>query len=171
MSLKVLSAALFIFTILFTSCEKEAYQISDLENSSEVFSKKPVNPGNGNGKPDKGDDPVEPDPFVATYRLVQADDNDPLYQFSISQSGTLMLLETDPTVTSWGTDYWGYWSNPYPFQNNQVNYTIGLTETTYEFTPLAGDRYDVVKTLIQHPYLGGTSTTTVSHPGVYELVN
>jgi hypothetical protein len=91
--------------------------------------------------------------------LYQADDSDPLFRFSISQSGELMLLESDATVASWGTDYWGYWSDPFPYANNEVNYIIGLTNTTYQYQPLPGDKIDVTKILIVQPYPSGDCTT------------
>jgi hypothetical protein len=161
--------------IMLTSCEKEIYSPADETNPSKITSQSDFNKGNGKGKhkDDEGDpnpDPT-PDPFVVTYQLYQADDSDPLFRFSISESGELMLLETNPTVTSWGTDYWGYWSDPFPYANNKVNYTIGLSNTTYQFQSLPDNKIDVTKILVVQPYLSGTPTTSKSHPGVYELVN
>lgn len=161
---------------LLISCEKNVNSPADGTNSNEITSETAFNKGNGKSKgkhkDDIGDIPdPNQDPFIATYQLHQADDFDPLYRFSISQSGQLMLLETDPTVTSWGTDYWGYWSDPFPYANNEVNYIIGLTNTTYQFQPLPGNKIDVTKILIVQPYPSGTPTTTVTHPGVYILSN
>ena len=103
-----------------------------------------------------------------TYQLVERDDFDPLWRFT--KSGNSMQFETDPSVTSWGTDYWGYWRNPYTLSNdNTVNYIIGLTNTTYTFTIQADGKVDVAKTLIVNPYLGGSPTTTITHMGLYEL--
>ena len=81
-----------------------------------------------------------------------------------------MLFETDPTVTTWGTDYWGYWDEPYTYANGEVEYFIGLTYTVYEFTQVSSNTIDVTKTLVVTPYLGGTATTTVTHPGTYTIV-
>lgn len=151
--------------IMLTSCERDIYSPADGTNSSEINSQADFNKSK---KKDDGGDPATS--FVTTYQLDQADDWDPLYRFSI-YVGQSMLLETDPTVTSWGTNYWGYWSNSFPYANNEVNYIIGLTNTTYQFQPLPGGKFDVTKILIVQPYPSGTPTTTVTHPGVYKLVN
>jgi hypothetical protein len=160
---------------MLTSCEKEVYSPTDEINPSGMISENNFNKGNGQGKGKNNDndngDNSEEDPFVSTYQLYQADDSDPLFRFSISRSGELMLLETDAAVTSWGTDYWGYWSDPFPYTNNEVNYIIGLTNTTYQFQPLPDNKIDVTKILLVQPYPSGTPTTTTSHPGVYGLVN
>lgn len=140
-------------------------------NSYGIISENSFNKGKGKGKGGNNQNDPGVNPFVITYQLYEADDNDPLFRFSISQSGELILLETDATVASWGTDYWGYWSDPFPYANNEVNYIIGLTNTTYQFQPLPGDKIDVTKTLIVQPYPSGTPTTTITHPGVYALVN
>ena len=162
-----------------TSCENEVYSPIQGNNSSETLSQDYLTKGKGKnkGKP-KGDDPVEdpvvdpePDPFVTTYQLFQAQDSDPLFRFSVSQSGELMLLETDPGVTSWGTDYWGYWSDPFLYENGEVNYINGLTNTTYQFNMLPDNKIEVTKILIVQPYPSGDPTTTVTRPGVYDLIN
>jgi hypothetical protein len=140
-------------------------------NSSGTISANEFNKGKGKGKGNNNQNDPEEDPFVITYQLYQADDSDPLFRFSISQSGELVLLESDATVASWGTDYWGYWSDPFPYANNEVNYIIGLTNTTYQFQSLPDNKIDVTKILIVQPYPSGTPTTTLSHPGVYGLVN
>ncbi len=162
-------AGLFVLalSILFSvvSCQKSKNISVDKANTSSLEKK--------GGKKNKDNPPSDPPPEIeynATYQIAEIDDHDPLYRFSISQSGQLMLLQTDPTVTSWGTDYWGYWSSPYTYTNNQVNYIIGLTNTTYQFTVLPNNNIDVTKTLIVQPYLGGTPTTTITHPGVYTRI-
>ena len=158
---------LFIVAILITSCERELNSPTDKISQNDL---KKVQ-GKGKGKiTDPEPDPNE-DPFIKTYQLFQAIDGDPLYKFSISQSGQLMLLETDPTITSWGTNYWGYWSDPFAYSNHEVNYIIGLTNTTYRFQELPGNKFDVTKTLVVQPYPTGTPTTTETHPGIYILVN
>lgn len=124
----------------------------------------------GNGGDDPVPDPTEDDPFVVTYIIDEIDEWDALYKFSISESGTLMKFETDPTITSWGTDYWGSWADPFPYKDNKVNIIKGLTNTTYEFEFLSDGRVDIVKTLITQPYPSGTPRTTVTHPGIYKLL-
>ena len=165
--------AIFIFALLTASCEKDLNSPTGDILSSDNTSQNSLKKGKGKGKgqiPDPDPDP-NVDPFVQTYQLFQAVDSDPLYKFSISQSGQLMLLETDPSITSWGTNYWGYWSDPFQYVNNEVNYIIGLTNTTYRFQSLPDNKIDVTKTLIVQPYPSGTPTTTESHPGIYILVN
>ena len=125
----------------------------------------------GKGGDDPAPDPTEDDPFVITYIIDEVDEWDPLYKFSISESGTLMKFETDPTITTWGTDYWGSWADPYPYENNKVNYIKGLTNNTYEFEFLSDGRVDVVTTLIVQPYPSGTPRTTVKHIGIYKVLN
>lgn len=161
--------------ITLTSCENEIYSPMQGNNSSETLSQEYLTKGNGKnkGKP-KGDDPIEDpeqDPFVSTYQLLQAHDSDPLFRFSIAQSGELMLLETDPEVTSWGSDYWGYWSDPFLYENGEVNYIIGLTNTTYQFQLLQNNNIEVTKILIVQPYPSGNPTTTITRPGVYVSIN
>jgi hypothetical protein len=169
---------IFAAFVMLSSCEKDVYSPADEINSSRIMVEDNLkkDKGKGKGRNNQNDppaDPVDPvvDPFVSTYQLDQADDFDPLFRFSISQSGELMLLETDPTVTSWDTDYWGYWSDPFPYTNNEVNYIIGLTNTSYHFQSLPDNKIDVTKILIVQPYPSGTPTTTITHPGVYNLVN
>ena len=105
-----------------------------------------------------------------TYEIFQVDDFDPLWRFT--KIGDSIQLETDPSITSWGSDYWGYWSDPFELDENEVYYVAGgLTETTYEFVILNDGGVDVIKTLVVHPYLGGNSTTTITHPGQYQLID
>jgi len=166
-------SVIFIFAFLIISCEKNINSPAGDILSSDNTSQNSLKKGKGKGKgniPDPEPEP-DPDPFVTTYQLFQAIDSDPLYKFSISQSGQLMLLETDPSITSWGTNYWGYWSDPFLYANNEVNYIIGLTNTTYRFQSLPDNKIDVTKTLIVQPYPSGTPTTTETHPGIYILVN
>jgi hypothetical protein len=160
---------IFLFAALIISCEKEVFSPANETYSSDIISNKNINKGKGKGK-NRDIKPVE-DTLGTTYQLYLADDFDPLYKFTISPSGDLMLLETNPTVTSWGTNYWGYWSDPFLYANNEVNYIIGLTNTTYRFQPLPGNKMDVTKTLIVQPYPSGPPTTTETHPGVYILFN
>ena len=151
--------------VIFIGCEKSDYLT---EEHTDIAEKKGDNPGKGKGKPSGGNEEPEPSvTYSATYLLYMADDPDPLYKFSIATSGDLMLLQTDPSVTGWGTDYYGYWSDPFPFAGNEVNYTFGLANTTYTFIPLPDNKYQVEKTIVQQPYLGSTVTTTVSTPGIY----
>jgi len=169
----LLVISIFISAFLTISCEKMVNSPADEINSANNAGQNNFEKGKGKGKgkgtiPDPEPDPI---PFVKTYQLFQAVDWDPLYKFSISESGQLMLLETDSTVTSWGSNYWGYWSDPFVYSNNEVNYIIGLTNTTYRFQALPDNKIDVTKTLIVQPYPSGTPTTTETHPGIYVLVN
>ena len=110
--------------------------------------------------------PPEPEPDYAWYVEVVNYDYDPLYRFGIDQDR--VLLRTDPTVTSWGEDYWGYWDEPYTMVDNKVAYTIGLTHTTYTFDPLPSGGFDVSRRLIRQPYPSGTPDTTFTHVGIFE---
>ena len=111
--------------------------------------------------------PPEPEPGYAWYGETVDFDADPLYRFGIE--GNQVLLRTDPTVTSWGEDYWGYWDEPYAMVDDKVEYTIGLTHTTYTFDALSGGGYDVSKRLIVTPYSSnGTPDTTFTHVGIFE---
>jgi hypothetical protein len=110
----------------------------------------------------------EPDPEPNYLWYVEAvnDDYDPLYRFGIE--GDEVLLRTDPSVTSWGEDFWGYWDEPYTMVDNKVIYTIGLTHTTYTFVPLPSGGFDVRRRLIRQPYPVGTPDTTFTHVGIFE---
>lgn len=108
----------------------------------------------------------EPTPGYVWYSKVASYDYDPLSRYG--QDGDQVLLQTDPTVTSWGTDYWGYWSDPYTMVGNTVQYTIGLTHTTYTFSVLADGRIDVSRTLVTQPYPSGDPVTTETHVGIFE---
>lgn len=157
--------------IALASCGKEEYSPTAGMSAPGILSGSSLDKRNGKGKSNGNEGEPLPDPFVTTYQLVQSDDWDPLFKFSISQSGRLMLLETDPAVTSWGTDYWGYWSDPFSYSDSKVNYIIGLTNTTYQFRTMPDNTIDVTKTLVVQPYPSGPPTTTISHPGVYTLAN
>ncbi|UCF64411.1 MAG: hypothetical protein JSW33_00875 [bacterium] len=163
--------AFFMAALLISSCEKDLNSPTDEILSSNKISPNNLKKGKGKGKAsDPEPDPGE-DPFIRTYQLFEAIDGDPLYKFSISQSDQLIWLETDPTITSWGATYWGYWSDPFVYSNHEVNYIIGLTHTTYRFQELPGNKFDVTKTLVVQPYPSGSPTTTDTHPGIYILVN
>jgi len=110
--------------------------------------------------------PPEPEPDYVWYVEVVNYDYDPLYRFGIDQDE--VLLRTDPTVTTWGEDFWGYWDEPYTKVDNKVMYTIGLTHTTYTFDPLPGGGFDVSRRLIRQPYPIGTPDTTFTHVGIFE---
>ena len=123
------------------------------------------------GKKGKKNDPPppepEPEPDYVWYVEVVNYDYDPLYRFGIE--GDEVLLRTDPTVTTWGEDYWGYWDEPYTMVDNEVIYTIGLTHTTYTFAPLPSSGFDVSRRLITQPYSStGTPDTTFTHVGIFE---
>jgi len=127
--------------------------------------------GGKKGRPQQEPPPPEPEPEpqpdYAWYVEVVDYDYDPLYRFGIE--GDQVLLRTDPAVTSWGEDYWGYWDEPYTMVDNQVTYTIGLTHTTYTFNPVSGEGFDVFKRLIVTPYSSnGVPDTTFTHVGIFE---
>ena len=159
----------FVLGITLMSCEKEAM---DNTGQGELVTKAK----GGNGKGGKPKDPPPPptapeeEVFETYFMLSQVIDPDPLYRFSISQSGNAMMLETDPTITSWGRDYWGYWDEDFPFANNKVDYTFGLGNTVYTFTQVSPGVYDVTKKLVVSSYNSNTVTTTYSHPGIYTVV-
>jgi hypothetical protein len=122
---------------------------------------------NKRGKKHESDStPPAPTPQWAWYRLALADEFDPLSRFGLD--GQQVLLQTDSTITSWGTDYWGYWDEPFMMEDNVLSYTVGLSHTTYTFLPLAGEGFDVTRTIVVQPYLVGEPTTTVTHVGVFE---
>ena len=122
----------------------------------------------GKKKPPPPEPPApDPEPGYAWYLESVDYDYDPLYRFGID--GTQVLLRTDPGVTSWGEDYWGYWAEPYTMVDNQVVYTVGLTHTAYTFDPLSGGGFDVSKRLIVTPYSSsGVPDTTFTHVGIFE---
>lgn len=110
-----------------------------------------------------------PAPVGTTYEISVPDDPDPLFRFTIS--GNSIQLESDPSVASWGSDYWGYWSDPFELGDDAVTYTFGLSTTTYALTPQPDGTLDVTRTVVVQPYLGGSPTTTVSHVGAFTLLN
>ncbi len=111
--------------------------------------------------------PPEPEPDYAWYVESVDYDYDPLHRFGID--GDQVLLRTDPTVTGWGEDSWGYWDEPYTMVDGEVIYTIGLTHTTYTFDPVSGGGFDVFRRLIVAPYSStGAPDTTFTHVGIFE---
>jgi hypothetical protein len=86
--------------------------------------------------------------------------------YKVDKYGNEVLLRSDPSIGLQGEDNFGTWTNPFELDGNSVTYTNGLTTVTYDFTPLDATSLDVVKTLVVRPYLGGTTTTTVTHVGV-----
>jgi hypothetical protein len=102
--------------------------------------------------------------------LSNVDDADPLYQFAFNSSGTQVMFYTDSTITHWGTDYWGYWDEPYIVEDGVVSYTIGLSSTTYLFEDIGNNTFLVSKIVVTSPYNGGPSNTTETTPGEYSLL-
>ena len=101
-----------------------------------------------------------------SYQLILPDQFDPLWRFS--KQGNSVTLETNPSIGVWGSDYFGYWSDPYSISDNEISYTIGLTHTTYTFVPFPDGTVDVTRTLVVQPYLGNNPpTTTITHVGVF----
>jgi hypothetical protein len=165
---------------LLTSCEKETVSPSDHMSDMAIDVRNNGNGngngggngggnGNGNGNNNDVEGEVDPDPieYDATYQITEYDEFDALYRFSICVEGDLMLLQTDSTITHWGTGYWGAWADPYPYADGIVHYIKGLSEVTYEFVGLPGDMLDVSKTLSVTDYLSGHVTTTYKHIGIY----
>lgn len=164
----VFTIIVFLIGFSFVSCEKEAVKDN---YHGELVTKAKGGKGKGNKPKDPPPPPVvEEEVFEVWFQASQVIDPDPLYRFSISQSGSAMMLETDPTITSWGTDYWGYWDEDFPFVNNKVDYTFGLGNTVYTFTQVSPGVYDVTKKLVVSSYNSNTVTTTYSHPGIYTVV-
>ena len=177
MNYKKLAILVVLFAVL--SCQKETIEpvsqkLTDTSTESFNSDLKFKNGSNkGKGRKDDTDNDDTPDPisYASTYKLSSQNATHPLYQFSISTSGDLMLLQTDSTITTWGTDYWGFWSEPFGYSNNKINYISGLTNVTYEFEMLANDQIAVKQTLIVQPWPTGQPTTTISYPGIYDKVD
>jgi hypothetical protein len=131
----------------------------------------------GGGEPPTTGGPVEPGSRQASlqpstiadgiYTIEEYITWDPLYK--VDKYGNEVLLRSDPSIGMHGEDLYGYWINPFELDGNSVNYVIGLTNTTYDFTPLDATSFDVVKTLVVAPYPSGSPTTTVTHVGVAKL--
>ena len=167
------------FLFLFASCEKDTINPSDSLSDTPIEVRGGGNGdgnggnggGNGKGKGKNNDDDggnnQDTIHYASTYQITAYDEFDPLYRFSFSDAGDLVLLQTDSTVTHWGTDYWGSWADPYPYLDGIVHYFNGLTEVTYDFESLSGDMFDVNKTLSVTEYLSGNVTTTYKHIGIF----
>ncbi len=134
---------------------------------------------NKGGKKKKGEEPApdpEPDPdaeisYATTFHLVETGEAlNPLYRFSFSESGDLVLLESDPGTGVWGSDYYGYWAEPFERMQNAVSYTIGLNDYTYAFALLPDGRVEVTYTHVRRPYLSGDTVTTVAGIGIFAPV-
>ncbi|MBR9859771.1 hypothetical protein GYB22_03300 [bacterium] len=172
MNIKTILPALALLIFTFSSCIKcdepePVYQ--DFDQQEDQLRRGGDNKGKGKNK---DNDTTDPDPDTETgnaveYMLTEVEDHDPLYRFAVD--GDQVMFYTDPSVTSWGTDYWGYWDEAYDWNNGEVNYIIGLTNVTYSFDEISEGTYEVTKTLIVSHYLTGESTTTVTVPGIYEI--
>ncbi len=164
--MKVKIAILLLFfagSLLLSSCEKDRLA---KDEQSEMIKKSRRGQG---GKKNQPPPPPPAEVFTGYYQLQNAHDFDPLFRFAISASGQFMMLESDASISSWGTDFWGYWDEPFAYTNQQVNYTFGLSNTSYTFSPIAVNEFDVYKRVIIHPYLSGTADTAYSLPGIYTL--
>ena len=133
-----------LFVLAFTSCMKEPLEPENQKNSLKSIT------GFSDG----------------TYELLQSYDYDPLWRFT--KNGTSMQFETDPSVTSWGSDYWGYWADPLTLEEDSVNFIPGAI-ATYFFEVMEGGMVDVTRRLTVFPYLGGSPIITDTHPGIYQL--
>ncbi len=158
-----------ILLVSTTACQK-ANQ-NDLVNSSTLSATEKRGSENGKGKtndPDPIPDPV-PVEYAVTYQVSESVDSRGLYRFSISKDGTLMLLESDPTVAAWGSDFWGTWSSPFPYSNGQVVYVNGLSQITYTFTQVNSTTMHVTERIVTQPWPSGTPTTSNYDLGLFTL--
>ena len=128
---------------------------------------------NRGGKKNKKDEEPAPEPGVSygsTYQLQAGETaSDPLFRFSVATTEDLILLESDPNIGTWGSDFFGYWSEPFAYSDGQVTYTIGLNDYTYIFSDLPDGRVEVTLVHVQRPYLSGETTTTTSRVGTFTL--
>lgn len=174
-----------LLTVFITSCQYDELSIIPNNSPQELqgfgdapsdqgLRTKKDNSGKGKGKKDNDTDTTSTDTevkYAKTYRIKQdIKVTDPLYKFHISESGDLILLESDSTIAMWGADFWGSWKDPFTYGNNKVNYINGLSNITYEFFPQSDGTISVKLTVITQPYPSGEPRTTVSYPGVYEEI-
>jgi len=173
---------LLLTMLIFISCqEEEVLPDSEFQNEVTLRGGKPNDNGGGKGngkgkggKDDNNDDDTgEEDPVIEygdTYQLHERDDYDQLYRFSFTVEGDQVLFQTDSTITSWGTDYWGYWAEPHPYENGVVQYISGLSFVKYEFVEVGDGVFDVSKMFVQGFYNSTHTDTTFSHPGLYTRI-
>lgn len=101
-----------------------------------------------------------------SYEIVEYDGyGDQLFRFHLS--GDQVLFESDPTVTTWGTDYWGYWADPFPFADDVVQFFRGLSNVQYDFEVVGDGLVHVTRTLVTVDYGGGILIDEVKPLGVY----
>jgi hypothetical protein len=150
-----------VVVLLATACETHVFDPNTGLDVPAQFAK-----GGKKKDPPPEPPPPEPEPDYVWHVEVVDYDYDPLHRFGID--GEEVLLRTDPTVTSWGEDYWGYWDDPYTMVDNQVIYTIGLTHVTYTFNPLEGGGFDVFRRLLVTRHYTGPTDTTFTHVGIFE---
>jgi hypothetical protein len=156
--------------LLFTSCEESF--ISPNQDNTEFAAK-----GGKKGKklpPPEEPTPEEPTPTEfsgATYQLTTSI-IDPLVEFTIDQDQQLILLRATEEFGTWGIDYFGYWSDPFSFADQQVYYKIGLTETTYLFEFLSTTTVQVTKNLIvRSEFTNEITQDETTNVGTFELLN
>ena len=166
----------FALTGLLASCNEDLLSSqTDIrpEASSAVDFRGSSNKG---GKKKKEEEPApDPDPsadisFAMTFHRVETGEAlHPLYRFSFSEAGDLALLASDPAVGVWGSDYYGYWAEPFDLVEKAVSYTVGLNDYTFAFAFLPDGRVEVTYTHVQRPYLSGDTVTTVARIGIFSL--
>lgn len=166
-----ITIALIALILMAAACEKEPLQPNNPNTEQELKYKR----GNNNGKGSKKDQEQEEDEvsdtvrYISTFIAYDVDDADPLYKFKLNTTGDTMLLRTDPSVTSWGDDYWGAWADPFEFKDGKVIFKSTLSTTTYEFTLQSDGSYDVNRTsIVARSYFPNSGVDTfITHPGIY----
>ena len=130
--------------------------------------------GNNGGKKDKGTDeepiPEEETTFTGiTYKTENFNPENSLYQFTINDAGDQVLFESNPVNEEIGTDLFGFWADPFAFDNNQVISLGGLSDFTWDFTLQSdGVSYSVVETqLTRNEFDLSDVTITVTELGIY----
>ncbi|HMC01314.1 MAG TPA: hypothetical protein VKN14_09805 [Flavobacteriaceae bacterium] len=164
-STKPLLFAFSIVLIFLFSCQHNDISTEEIESNS---SNRPAKTkGKKKNNNDGGTDETTNGTF---YQIVEYIDHDPLFQFETQ--GNQITFFTDASIGVWGTDYYGYWSDPYSFNNNVVEYTIGLSTATYTFSETGNNSYHVTKQLVVQPYnSNGEPTTTLTDIGFFEIMN
>lgn len=101
-----------------------------------------------------------------TYTIINVETPSALYKFTVKGRG--VLLQSDPSVGTWGTDYFGFWSSPFTLNGNRIEYTNGLSTSIYEFNVQSNGDVHVVRTVIVAPYQSnGETTTSITNLGTY----
>ena len=171
-TLNRLKLVFFVFTlaVILASCESDLAPAEN-EVTPQLTKKRGKNNKKDKETPTEEETPsdTEEETFTDFYTLSVPADPDALISFAISDSGNSILLESTTEVGTWGSDFYGYWSEPLAFSNNEVTFTIGgLSHTTYSLSPIGTDQFQVTRTVVQDPYLSGPSTTTITDVGIFQ---